>query len=194
LLWQNAVRATDELTDHFQRRPGKWTVRAIRALILVFSVLLGPFILLVQAFRRPHERPSTALYHRVREVWQASPFEALALVRTTYETLQLRGDGWKTVELPPFGRFNMLETLLVHDLLFRCEFALGRYAEAMQVSASLPARLPTSILQQVDCLMAMGRRADAIAHLEKNLDIDTWREPLRRRMQELWRSGGGRAN
>jgi len=43
-------------------------------------------------------------------------------------------------------------------------------------------------LQQVDCLVTFGKRADAIALLERNLDLDGWRGTLRRRLREL----GGR--
>jgi hypothetical protein len=43
----------------------------------------------------------------------------------------------------------------------------------------------TSILQQVDCLLALGRRVDAIALLERNLIMDGWRGTLRRRLTEL---------
>jgi hypothetical protein len=64
----------------------------------------------------------------------------------------------------------------------------------MQVSMSVPLRMHTGILEQVDCLMAMGRRAEAIAHLEKNLDVDTWRGPLRRRLEELSGKPGGGLN
>ena len=97
---------------------------------------------------------------------------------------------WKTIDVPPFGKFHANDVFVVQNYLFRCEFALGRYDEAMQVSMSLPVRVPSAILEQVDCLMAMGRRADAIAHLAKNLDVDTWRGPLRRRLEELSEDGG----
>ena len=70
-------------------------------------------------------------------------------------------------------------------MLFKSELVLGRYEEALQVSRSLPVQIPETILDQVDCLMAMGRRAAAIAHLEKNLGLDTWKAPLRRRLEEL---------
>ena len=123
----------------------------------------------------------------------------MELLRTTLETLRARAGGFvpnplKAVDLPPFGKFRASDVVSLHNYLFRCEFALGRYDEAMQVSMSIPVRMHTSILEQVDCLMAMGRRAEAIAHLEKNLDVDTWRGPLRRRLEELSGKPGGGLN
>ena len=64
----------------------------------------------------------------------------------------------------------------------------------MQVSTSFPIRMHTTVLEQVDCMMAMGRREDAIAHIEKNLNLDTWRGPLRRRLEELSGKPGGGLN
>jgi hypothetical protein len=41
-----------------------------------------------------------------------------------------------------------------------------------------------SPLAQVDCLVALGQRDDAITLLERNLDMDGWRRTLRRRLRE----------
>jgi len=64
----------------------------------------------------------------------------------------------------------------------------GNFEEAFAVVAALPGKLDTTILRQVDCLVALDRKADAIALLEANLDLDGWRGKLRRRLREL----GGR--
>jgi len=58
----------------------------------------------------------------------------------------------------------------------------------LAVASSMPGRLDDNVLRQVDCLVALGRRAEAIALLERNLDLDGWRGKLRRRLVEL----GGR--
>jgi hypothetical protein len=81
-----------------------------------------------------------------------------------------------------------LAVFSVQRLLYDCEVALGHLEEALTVAAALPGRLDVAILQQVDCLVALGRQSDAIALLERNLDIDGWRGTLRRRLREL----GGR--
>jgi hypothetical protein len=185
------------MAENFQRRPGKWVQRAIRAGIIAMGLLLGPWLILAGGFRR--ERASSRFHLRLQEVWRTSPYDAVELLRTTLETLRARAGGvvpnpWKTIDLPPFGKFNATDVISLHNYLFRCEFALGRYEEAMQVSMSIPVRMHTTILEQVDCLIAMGRRAEAIAHLEKNLDVDTWRGPLRRRLEELSGKPGGGLN
>lgn len=196
-LWWQSGEATRSLSEDFQRRPGRWVLRAIRAGILALGLLFGPWLILASGFRR--ERASRRFHQRLQEVWRSSPYEAVELLRTTLETLRARAGGFvpnpfKAVDLPPFGKFDASDVVSLHNYLFRCEFALGRYDEAMQVSMSVPLRLATGILEQVDCLMAMGRRAEAIAHLEKNLDVDTWRGPLRRRLEELSGKPGGGLN
>jgi hypothetical protein len=183
----------------FQRRPNKWVLRAFRAGTIGVGLLVGPWMILANSFRPMREGASSFFYKRLHEVWQTSPYEAVELLRATLETLKARAGGfgptpWKAIHLPPFGKFRASDVLSLQNYLFRCEFALGRYEEAMQVSMSVPVRMHTSVLEQVDCLMAMGRRAEAIAHLEKNLDIDTWRAPLRRRLEQLSGKPGGGVN
>ena len=94
----------------------------------------------------------------------------------------------KRVEIAPFGKFGTAEMISVNQFLYKCEAAFGNYEEALAVAAALPARVDITILQQVDCLVALGRRAEAIALLERNLDLDGWRGKLRRRIVDL----GGR--
>ena len=198
-LWWHSGETTRDISGHFQRRPGKWVLRAIRAGIIAMGLLLGPWLILAGSLRPRRESASSRFHQRLQEVWRTSPYEAVELLRTTLETLRARAAGscatpWKTIDLPPFGKFDATDVVSLHNYFFRCEFALGRYEEAMQVSMSVPVRMHTSILEQVDCLMAMGRRAEAIAHLEKNLDVDTWRGPLRRRLEELSGKPGGGLN
>ena len=108
-------------------------------------------------------------------------------MRSTFEELVARGavTKAKAVEISPFGTFKMIDVLSVHHVLYESEVAFGNFEQAMAVAAALPGRVDTRILQQVDCLVAMGRKDDAIALLERNLDLDGWRGKLRRRLAEL---------
>jgi hypothetical protein len=54
--------------------------------------------------------------------------------------------------------------------------------------------LVSTIGQQVDCLVAMRRREDAIALLRKNLHLDNRRGDLHRRLGELSGSQPGGPN
>ena len=123
------------------------------------------------------------------EIWKTSAFEAVALLRSTFEQLIApNGFGVKPIDVAPFGKFQPWDVLRVQRHLYNCEIALGRYEEALAVAAAMPGNLEEFILQQVDCLVALGRRPDAIALLERNLEADGWRGTLRRRLREL----GGR--
>jgi len=112
------------------------------------------------------------------------------LLRATFRKLVAEGafEKMKSVEITPFGSFKTKDVLSVYRVLYECEVGLGNYEQALAVLAVMPGRIDSSILQQVDCLVALGRRDEAIALLERNLDIDGWRGKLRRRLREL----GGR--
>jgi tetratricopeptide (TPR) repeat protein len=151
--------------------------------------LLWPLAL---AFRSRFRRGTglDALDARVRQIWQTSPDDAVALLRSTFEQLLARDAFLKLrpVELEPFGKFAGGDLLSIQRFLYDSEVALGHLEQALAVAAALPGRLDVFVLQQVDCLVALGRREEAIALLERNLDIDGWRGTLRRRLTEL----GGR--
>ena len=174
------------LTDHSQRRPSKQKFVVIRLGVLMGLVLLSPVALVL----RSRSRGATAfeaLDARVREIWQMSATEAVALLRSTFKELVARDLLIKIrgVEIAPFGKFEPRDFLSVQRFLYDCEVALGHFEEALAAVSALPGRTDVAILQQVDCLVTFGKRADAIALLERNLDLDGWRGTLRHRLTEL---------
>jgi tetratricopeptide (TPR) repeat protein len=194
-VWIVSGEAAESILAMRKRPPGRAWAFALRLLMVLLLALMLPFVFLVNAIRRRRPRAAGALHKKVVELWRSSPYDAVELLRTTFETLKASGfEPFKHVDIPPFGRFAFNDALHVYQMLFKSEIALGRYEEALQVSQSIPAQIPDTILEQVDCLMAMGRRADAIAHLEKNLGLDNWKAPLRRRLEELTGKPGAGVN
>jgi hypothetical protein len=185
-LWRASGTATTTMTDGFRRRPGKWKTQAIRLTILVGFIVLLPF---APMFAR-RARATTGirvLHQRVHELWSTSPFDAITIVRATLDQLVTAGcyEGIKDVTIDGLGKFAASDVFWVHQFLYDCELAVGRYEEALAVAARLPIRWDINILQQVDCLVALGRNAEAIALLERSLDLDGWRGKLRARLQVL---------
>jgi hypothetical protein len=177
------------ITDHSHRQPSKRKLALIRAGVMASFLLLWPLALVFRSrFRRA--TGFDALDARVREIWVTSPSDAVALLRSTFEQLLARDvlTRLRPVEIEPFGTFEGRDLLSVQRFLYDSEMALGRLEQALAVAAAMPGNLDVFLLQQVDCLIALGRREEAIALLERNLDADGWRGPLRRRLREL----GGR--
>jgi len=186
-VWIAGSDAAEGILSMRKRPAGRVWAFTLRLIMVLLVALVLPFVLLVNEIRRRRPRAAGRLHKKVTELWQSSPYDAVELLRTTFDTLKAAGgfQPFKQVDVPPFGRFAFSDAIHVYQMLFKSEFALGRYEEALQVSQSFAANIPEAILEQVDCLMAMGRRADAIAHLEKNLGLDNWKAPLRRRLEEL---------
>jgi hypothetical protein len=155
-----------------------------------FVPLLPVALVLRWRYRPQAPTGFDALDARVREIWQTSAFDAVALLRSTFDRLlaDKGAFGIKSIEIEPFGKFRPWDVLAVERHLYNCEIALGRYEEALACAAAMPGPLEEFILQQVDCLVALGRGPEAIALLERNLQTDGWRGTLRRRLREL----GGR--
>lgn len=185
-LWSVSQDLTVLVTDHFQRQPRRWQSALIQTGTLTLGILLSPMALLMRS-RVRGAKAFTLLNARVREIWRTSPVEAVALLRSTFDELMARGAIVKSkrIEIAPFGKFESWDALSVEQFLYECEMVLGHYEEALSLATAVPGRVDVIILQQVDCLVAMGRGAEAIALLERNLDIDGWRGPLRRRLTEL---------
>jgi hypothetical protein len=185
-LWRTSGTTTTMITDGFRRRPGRWTTLAIRLGILVSFVLVLPFVP-IAARRARATTGIRVLNQRVREQWTTSPPDAIATVRATLDQLVAAGcyDGVEGVTIDGLGKFAASDVFWVHQFLYDCEVAVGHYEEALAVAARLPIRWDTNVLQQVDCLVALGRNAEAIALLERSLDLDGWRGKLRARLQVL---------
>ena len=65
--------------------------------------------------------------------------------------------------------------LRIQLYLFRCEFTLTAYEDALATCRAFPETTET-VLMQVDCLVAISRRADAIELLEAKLHSTTGAE------------------
>ena len=185
-LWAFTHDAATVFTDGLRRRPSKRKMLLIRLVLLASVVVLLPVTLLLGS----RYRRTTAfdlLQARVRQSWATSAPEAIALLRSTFDELVAGGSftDMSDVEIQPFGVFKPGDAFAVHRFLYDCEVSLGNFEEALVVSSALPGRLDESILRQVDCLVALGRQPEAIALLERNLDLDGWRGRLRRRLAAL---------
>jgi hypothetical protein len=188
-LWSLSGELTTTLTDHSHRQPSRRKFALIRIGIMASFLVVWP---LAMVFKSRFQRTTgfDALDARVRETWPTSPSDAVALLRSTFEHL-LAGDvlsRLRPLEVEPFGTFQAGDLLSVQRFLYDSEIALGHLEEALAVATAMPGNLDIFILQQVDCLVALRRQEEAIALLERNLDQDGWRGPLRRRLMEL----GGR--
>jgi len=188
-LWSMSLEMATMMTDGSRRQPSKRKLLMVRLGVMASLLVLLPLLL---PFRSRLRRPTAfdALHARIGEIWQTSPDDGMALLRTTFRKLVAEGafEKMKSVEITPFGSFKTKDVLSVYRVLYECEVGLGNYEQALAVLAVMPGRIDSSILQQVDCLVALDRRDEAIALLERNLDIDGWRGKLRRRLREL----GGR--
>jgi len=188
-LWSMSLEMATMMTDGSHRQPTKRKLLMVRLGVMASLLVLLPLLL---PFRSRLRRPTAfdALHARIGEIWQTSPDDGMALLRATFRKLVAEGafEKMKSVEITPFGSFKTKDVLSVYRVLYECEVGLGNYEQALAVLAVMPGRIDSSILQQVDCLVALGRRDEAIALLERNLDIDGWRGKLRRRLREL----GGR--
>jgi hypothetical protein len=186
-LWSQSAEVATMITDHSPRQPSRRKLAWIRIAMLACRIVVLPFALVLRRRFRPRGPTAfEALDTQMREVWRTSPYEAVALLRSIFERLLARGalNPIRTVEIEPYGKFEPWDALAVERHLYNCEITLGHHEAALAVAPALP-KYEETILQQVDCLVAMGRRPDAIALLERSLDVDGWRGTLRRRLREL---------
>lgn len=176
------------MSELFPRRPREWQIRVLRVGLLLMVLVMWPWIALWRLVHGRGSDPCALLWQKAEEVWRKDPAAATALLRDVHTKLSARGGLFGApflgIEVPPYGRFRFAEAWWVHDAVYRCELALGRHDEALAMARALP-ETDVSILQQVDCLLAMNRRAEAVALLESKLHLDTWVGPLRKRLREL---------
>lgn len=79
---------------------------------------------------------------RVREIWQTSATEAVALLRSTFEKLVARELLIKVrgVEIAPFVKVEPRDFLSVERFLYGCEVALGHAPELEARPVAQPQR------------------------------------------------------
>lgn len=174
-----------EVADLPERGWGRFLRALLRSLICLGFLMMFPFLGLMQ--KRARRKPSHRLENHANEVWARSPEEAGALVKGVFDQLrEARASGAKDwhLELPPYGRFDELEFGSVAYLVYRQYLALGWHQPALNALQLLPV-FPGLILLQVDCLVALDRKGEAIALLDQHLSIDDRRGRLRRRLIEL---------
>jgi len=174
-------RLTDEMVDAMisPSRP-RWTRTGLRVLLFGWCLLLWPFLGILG--RRHRNSPVQRLDRRADELWKTSPHQALTLF---YDARARLVDAKEPIEIAPFGRFDPTDKLTIEMILYDCELALGRYEEALELARGWPGKQPLIILQQVDCLLAMKRREEAITLLEASLPLDDARGRLRQKLAEL---------
>ena len=178
------------LTNSSARQPSRRKLLVIRLAVMAGAVVLAPLFIPL-SFRARRRTAFDALHARVRQIWQTSPDDGIALLRTTYERLAAERGAFgplKSVDIAPFGAFSLTDFLSLHVVLYSCEMSSGNFEAALAIEVALAFRYDDAILRQVDSLVALGRQPEAIALLERNLDLDGWRGKLRQRLRNL----GGR--
>ncbi len=176
---------TEQIIDGSRRRPNRLTIYALRIAVIVMFAAINAYASI--RARSQSDSASKRLITRATELWQLAPFEAIGLLRATFDQL-LAGralESRKPVTVEPYGKFTWSDACDVYLFLFQREFELGRYDEAMSLAQAFPERLDRTILHQADCLVAMGRSEEAITLLERNLDLDIWDRRVHRRIEEL---------
>jgi hypothetical protein len=162
------------------RRARVFWVAAVVLVVWPLGWILRP--LLRRSFF--HTRGADKVKAEARELWKTNPHEALLRLKSVNLALReaeraKRISPWRgSVEIPPCGRFRVSDRIMLDGVLYSYVFALGDYEAALAVCSETP-HWKGTILQQVDCLVAMRRADDAIRVLEANLHLDNRRGDLR---------------
>ena len=195
-LWRTSEEAAHMIGDHLHLPIAGRRRRLLRIVVFMWMLVISPW--LWGARRRRQTSAVERLFARVNELWQTEPYQAVDLVRTVARTIKTAESKTKVgrsrrTTIPPFGAFTWTDGIEIQLYLFRCEFALAAYEDALATCGAFPETTET-ILMQVDCLVAMSRRADAIELLEAKLHVDSWRGSLRSRLEALSGTATGGLN
>src|SRR5436190_11320103 len=82
-LWLMSGDIATMMTDRSDRQPSKRKLVLIRVPLTAVLILLVPFLLPL-AFRARRSTAFDALHGRVRQIWQTSASDAIALLRATF--------------------------------------------------------------------------------------------------------------
>ena len=188
-----------EVLDDFPPFSGPRRAKLIRVLWFAATVLLlWPLGWILRPLLRRfvfHTGGAAKVEAEARELWKTNPHEALLRLKSVNLALReaeraRRISHWRgSVEILPYGRFRFSDRIALDGVLYSYAFALGDYEAALAVCSEKPDWNGT-ILQQVDCLVAMKRVGDAIAVLEANLRLDNRRGDLRQRLAHLSGTSG----
>src|SRR5437763_15366814 len=130
------------LTEHSPRQPSKRKFALIRLGVLMGLVMLSPIALVLRA-RSPRASAFDVLDARVREIWQTSTTEAVALLRSTFEQLVARDllITIRGVEIAPFGKFEPRDLLSIQRFLYDFEVVMWHFVLTLAVVSCLSLRV-----------------------------------------------------
>jgi hypothetical protein len=194
--WTLGGEAAESIAEAVGARRVPWWVRPLRVLFFLVFLAMLPFRDILR--RRWEQSPSERLRRHVEEVWRTSPYEALAIVRGVYETLEKSpgagqpGGLLRGVAIEPYGKFDIAEQSSVSVLLYNYEFSLGHFEAALELAG--PPTAAPFCLRRVDCLLGMNRRDEAIACLRASLHLDGPKGTLKAKLEELEGSARGGLN
>ena len=191
MAWR-PIRTLAYLVRYFRRNIAAETT-PVRGFFLtiafaLFMVVLLPFLPFMM--RSYAKRPFVRIQADFDRRWRESAAGAADWLSDLYKRAEAAGPVG-SVDVEPYGRIKMPDRVEIFLLLYEAEWTLGRYERAMGLVDSTfgtAPRLPDPYLRKARCLVALGRREQALATLQLGLQHDRGKA-IQRMINELRGSG-----